>query len=919
MKKLVLIIFIFMLITFVKAQTVSHNASQIRAGTFGQLVGNGNYVFPDNLGIGTYPIQRLTVLGDVNFTGTLVQGSVPWSRLSNYPSPCQQGFAVQAIGDSLTCIQLNATPGISNITSVLAGTGLTGGGSSGSITLGLNSSYESGSIYDQRFINEDQSASGEVTGLFSNLQLSTTGVSQGVYGSPSHSIQLTVDSKGRILSASNLTVNIDTSQITSGTISNSLLDSNIYFINSTGLSASNITSGTLPISFGGTGASTADQARASLSSSGIGNCPQGQVVMNLTTNQPQCVEVDMNPNDVAGSGSIGYIPLWNGTSSLNNSVIYQNEGNVGIGTETPLAKVEINNPSGVALNVSDVFFVNSTTGGIGIGSASINSYIEIPGSIKDGITIGTYSHNTNKIGIKFENIVNGGSHIYFHGDISDGEGIKFFRISQNGIGIRFGDPSFAGLTAGTAIYMYPFGFSSNGKMIDISGNSNNLIEYKNNIIQIISSRYGGFGIANDTANFLNITRNDTITSNGMVKLSDLVFFSSNCKEMGGTCNDSSSILKIEQNFNTSNGSVVKITNLGLGKSLLIEDEYNDNTPFVVDSSGKVGIGLTNPSAELEVAGNVNASTYYDRQSSQYYLDPSATSIVNNLQVASGTLTGANSESISIGATDNVISFTSGGSERMRIHNSNVGIGTASPTSKLHVVSDLEEMPISGDMRFQKENGWLLYNNEVYSSSHPYHSPQFVIERARGTISNPLTVQLGDQIGGFYFRGYDGNSWEQNAGISAWVSGSVSNDLVPMDIIFLTGSTAYNLGGSNNIRERVRISSTGNVGIGTTNPTSSLEINTSSSNGLSLNVSDSLFVNASSKRIGIGTSNPSTELEVKGGIKIDPIQTLPECNQTLRGTIWFFKSNSGESDKLYFCMKNKTDEYNWIMIGLGDLD
>jgi hypothetical protein len=54
-----------------------------------------------------------------------------------------------------------------------------------------------------------------------------------------------------------------------------------------------------------------------------------------------CIDITPAGSAVTGSGTVGYIPMWNGTSSINNSVIYQNGSNVGIGTTAPGAKLEI--------------------------------------------------------------------------------------------------------------------------------------------------------------------------------------------------------------------------------------------------------------------------------------------------------------------------------------------------------------------------------------------------------------------------------------------------------------------------------------------------------------------------------------------------------------------------------------------------
>ncbi len=55
---------------------------------------------------------------------------------------------------------------------------------------------------------------------------------------------------------------------------------------------------------------------------------------------------------------------------------------------------------------------------------------------------------------------------------------------------------------------------------------------------------------------------------------------------------------------------------------------------------------------------------------------------------------------------------------------------------------------------------------------------------------------------------------------------------------------------------------GNVGIGTSSPSSKLEVSGSGTNGLSLNVTGDLYVNDSSGRVGIGTTDPSTKLHIK---------------------------------------------------------
>jgi hypothetical protein len=97
----------------------------------------------------------------------------------------------------------------------------------------------------------------------------------------------------------------------------------------------------------------------------------------------------------------------------------------------------------------------------------------------------------------------------------------------------------------------------------------------------------------------------------------------------------------------------------------------------------------------------------------------------------------------------------------------------------------------------------------------------ILNRARGTYSSPTIVSSGDVTGTFLFQGYDGANYRATGAIVGAVDGTPGASDMPGRLTFLTTPD-----GSASSFERMRIDSSGNVGIGTTTLNQQLQVGNS---------------------------------------------------------------------------------------------
>ena len=380
---------------------------------------------------------------------------------------------------------------------------------------------------------------------------------------------------------------------------------------------------------------------------------------------------------------------------------------------------------------------------------------------------------------------------------------------------------------GTTAPAYPLDIQSSSTIalrLNNSSNSSCIIKSDNTYLQLQSA---GYILAN----------NPILAYQGLWFLNNKFIRS---KESDGTWTDilgldSSNVLKVGTLGNVSSGGDVAFLVSGSEK-------------MRVAANGNVGIGTTSPSAKLEVAGTGNQKLIVNRTDGDNFF----------IDAQNGQIRLRGSSDIIMGVSGDVLTIT----------NSNVGIGTTAPSEKLHVNGNLE---LGANPTLYWTSNTLNLQNKSISS--------IPVVNIKGNVNYGGRLQVEDELGltTIRLRG-DGNSYFNGGkvGIGTTSPSSklevISNDNVGTTKIIsaysLSESQSTSLGYNSvigsyslalqtlqtqpitfkpNSVEAMRITSSGNVGIGTTSPDADLQVEGSgtgaSGNNYNVIISDNSTLNA----------------------------------------------------------------------------
>ncbi len=548
-------------------------------------------------------------------------------------------------------------------------------------------------------------------------------------------------------------------------------------------------------------------------------------------------------------------------SSTGTTTLATNGGNVGIGTTTPTSLLSIansvygttalqvttNNGGGTGIDVRSLGGGVMSTGiNVAASSAGITSSI----SSASGISIYGSGYGSAVVGVKG---LTGGGGIGVWGDsdslggyaikANGASGADLFIATADGVGkfiIKNNGTVAVGTSTPSAALSVQGAYGGTTALFDVATTTSAGFA-TSSLFKVLANGNVGIGTSTPLAS-LHIQGRSTldrfVVDSGNPLTRDIVVASTSVITFGDQYIPSDGftmrINPTTQQVSLGSGTSLKFTNQNAPANLLLNSANNalisqgydgvnnymqfgngQSSYITFSGSGRAGIGTTTPAATFVVAGTSTAGT----------ISPF------------------------------IVASSSGATLLTVLANGNVGIGSTTPGANLQVTTG-SASTIGAIIKLAASQSANAF--EVNSSS---GSGGDIFR-----IHSDGTTRAAAAINGSQFSTNSGGNSLSTGGLTLG-SGAEIGFITSANKIALP--TTNTLAFTTNSVERLRIDATGNVGIGTTTPTSLLSVASSTANGtsnlLSVGTTTSIFNVLANGNVGIATSTPGSALTVGGNI------------------------------------------------------
>jgi hypothetical protein len=561
-------------------------------------------------------------------------------------------------------------------------------------------------------------------------------------------------------------------------------------------------------------------------------------------------------NPVTGTGTTNYIPKFTGTSAIGNSIIYETGGLIGVGTTTPAEFVHLKTSSyATPLYVE---YSGGTSAYIGLANSGGRAYLL---SNNNDLVFATSSSATERMRItNGGNVGIGTSSPSFKLDIFTAQSIRVFGSST---GYTQGSIIFQSSTTDTpqarGLGVYAFNEGTDATWFYGTGYNaadTFVINRKAGVTYEASAAAPG-----ESSNFFAITNTGNVGVGTTSPTNRLDIRSASGSDAFAFVSGGAGATKGGLYLGNNGGQYGSLWFDNATNDVVLRQNYNNGnlifgTNFTermrITSGGNVLVGTTSSNGgRLDVVSGAGLNTYFNSTASGVYLQI-ANNSTNLGYIGDGTtlISGGTSTDFSFRSQAAMLFATNGSTERMRITSGgDVGIGTTSPQTKLHVNGDIT---LGTTLLFSGTNLYPRLSrstNDLYFSTNGAGEVMRIIDAGRvGIGTNNPQVRLS-------------------------VQSAQNNTIAPAN------SVAKFVGGDAGIF----------VGTlaGTPNYGSYLQ---------SMRESDALtfpmFLNPLGGNVGIGTNSPSERLDVNGRIQGERFRTTTAGDASFAAYYFLGDSDTG---------------------------